>query len=271
VWPVWAADTGKAAGSVWCVTIDGDDDLQGLRRAGRAVAEARDAMLAAAVPGATTADLDAVGRRILRSHGARSAPQLAVGFPAATCVSVNDQAAHGVPSPLRVLRAGDLVNVDVSAELDGYWADTGASAPVGPTEGVAPIARRLVEATRSAQSDAMAAARAGQPLRHIGRAVERRARRHGFRVIGNLCGHGVGGSLHEAPSVPSIERMADDVTLWEGLVLAIEPFLSTGADVAVEDADGWTLRTPDGSLSAQFEHTIVVTNGRPLVLTAAAA
>ncbi|MGH9234298.1 MAG: M24 family metallopeptidase, partial [Acidimicrobiales bacterium] len=127
------------------MTIDGDDDLQGLRRAGRAVAEARDAMLAAAEPGVTTADLDAVGRSVLRAHGARSAPQLAVGFPAATCVSLNDEAAHGIPSPTRVLRAGDLVNVDVSAELDGYWADTGASAPVGA---VAPVAARLLAATR---------------------------------------------------------------------------------------------------------------------------
>jgi methionyl aminopeptidase len=250
------------------MTIDGDDDLEGLRRAGRAVAEARDAMLAAAAPGVTTADLDAVGRSVLRAHGARSAPQLAVGFPAATCVSVNDQAAHGVPSPTRALRAGDLVNVDVSAELDGYWADTGASAPVGPAEAVEPVALRLVDATRQAQADAMGAARAGRPLRHIGRAVERCARRHGFRVIGNLCGHGVGGYLHEEPSVPSIEAMAADVTLWEGLVLAVEPFLSTGAEVAVDDTDGWTLRTPDGSLAAQFEHTIVVTHGRPLVLTA---
>ena len=250
------------------MTIDGDDDLQGLRRAGRAVAEARDAMLAAAAPGVTTADLDAVGRSVLRAHGARSAPQLAAGFPAATCVSVNDEAAHGVPSPARTLRAGDLVNVDVSAELDGYWADTGASAPVGAPDAVAPVARRLVDATRQAQGDAMAAARAGRPMGHIGRAVERCARRHGFRVIGNLCGHGVGGFLHEQPSVPSIESMADDITLWEGLVLAVEPFLSTGADLAVEDADGWTLRTPDGSLSAQFEHTIVVTKGHPLVLTA---
>ncbi len=253
------------------MTIDGDDDLQGLRRVGRAVADARDAMLAAAAPGVTTADLDAVGRSVLRRHGARSAPQLAVGFPAATCVSVNDEAAHGVPSPTRVLRAGDLVNVDVSAELDGYWADTGASAPVGPRYTVTPVARRLVDATRTAQADAMAAARAGRPLRHIGRAVERCARRHGFRVIGNLCGHGVGSSLHEPPSVPSIEAMADDVTLWEGLVLAVEPFLSTGATMAIDDTDGWTLRTPDGSLSAQFEHTIVVTHGRPLVLTASAS
>jgi methionyl aminopeptidase len=252
------------------MTIDGDDDLDGLRRAGRAVAEARDAMLDAAEPGATTADLDAVGRAVLRSHGARSAPQLAVGFPAATCVSVNDEAAHGVPSPARVLRAGDLVNVDVSAELDGYWADTGASAPVGPAASVDPLARRLVEATREAQGAAMAAARAGRPLGHVGRAVERCARRRGFRVIANLCGHGVGGFLHEEPSVPSIEAAAGDVTLWEGLVLAVEPFLSTGATVAVEGHDGWTLRTPDGSLSAQFEHTIVVTKGRPLVLTASA-
>jgi methionyl aminopeptidase len=166
-----------------------------------------------------------------------------------------------------VLRAGDLVNVDVSAELDGYWADTGASAPVGPAEAVAPVARRLVAATNEAQGAAMNAARAGRPLRHMGRAVQRCARRRGFTVIANLCGHGVGGFLHEPPSVPSVEDPSDTTVLWEGLVLAVEPFLSTGAEVAIEGGDGWTLRTPDGSLSAQFEHTIVVTQGRPLVLT----
>jgi methionyl aminopeptidase len=248
------------------MTIDGDDDLAGLARAGRAVAAARDAMLANVAPGVTTAELDAEGRAVLRAHGARSAPQLAVGFPAATCVSVNDEAAHGIPSPTRVLRSGDLVNVDVSAELDGYWADTGASAGVGD---VSPGARRLLAATREAQREAMAAARAGRPVRHIGRAVQRCARRRGFTVIANLAGHGVGGFLHEPPSVPSFEDPGDGTVLWEGLVLAVEPFLSTGATAAVTDpADGWTLRTPDGSLSAQFEHTIVVTRGRPLVLTA---
>jgi methionyl aminopeptidase len=250
------------------VTIDHEGDLEGLRRAGRAVAAARDAMLAAVAPGVTTGALDAVGREVLRAHGARSAPQLAVGFPAATCVSVNDEAAHGVPSLFRRLHEGDLVNVDVSAELDGYWADTGASAPVGM---VSPEARRLLDATRLAQRDAMAAARAGRPLRHIGRAVERRARRHGFAVVPNLNGHGVGGFLHEAPSVPSVEDPGDTTTLWEGLVLAIEPFLSTGATHAVEAGDGWTLRTADGSLVAQFEHTVVVTSGAPLVLTESAA
>jgi methionyl aminopeptidase len=249
------------------MTIDGDDQLEGLRRAGRAVADARDAMLAAVQPGITTGELDVIGRDVLRHHGARSAPQVVHRFPGTTCISVNDEAAHGIPSGLRRLHEGDLVNVDVSAELDGYWADTGASAPVGQ---VSPLATRLLDATRLAQRDAMDAARAGRPLRHIGRAVQKRARRHGFSILANLCGHGVGGGLHESPSVPSIEDPRDKTVLWEGLVLAIEPFLSTGASYAVDSDDGWTLRTPDGSLAAQYEHTLVVTNGQPLVLTESA-
>jgi methionyl aminopeptidase len=156
------------------------------------------------------------------------------------------------------------VTIDHEDGLDGYWADTGASAPVGR---VTPRARQLLDATRQAQRDAMGAARAGRPLRHIGRAVQRRARRHGFTVIANLNGHCVGGFLHEAPSVPSVEDAGDRTVLWGGLVLAIEPFLSSGASYAVEGDDGWTLRTADGSLSAQFEHTVVVTSGRPLLLT----
>jgi methionyl aminopeptidase len=244
------------------MTVDKDEDLAGLQLAGQVVAEARDAMLAAAAPGVTTADLDAVGREVLARHGARPAPPT-VGFPAATCVSVNDEAAHGIPSA-RVLRAGDLVNVDVSAELHGYWADTGASTSVGV---VAPVARRLLDATRLANRDGLAAARAGEPLRHIGRAVQRRARRNGFTVIENLNGHGTGRNLWEQPSVPSYEDPRDRTRLWEGLVLAIEPFLSTGGRWAEEADDGWTLTTP-GHLTAQFEHTVVVTTGRPLVLTA---
>jgi methionyl aminopeptidase len=245
------------------MTVDQDEDLTGLELAGRAVAEARDAMLAAAAPGVSTADLDAIGRDVLDRHGARPAPPT-VGFPAATCVSVNDEAAHGIPSPDRLLADGDLVNVDVSDELHGYWADTGASAPVGR---VALVAKQLLDATRLANRDGLAAARAGQPLRHIGRAVQRRARRHGFSVIQNLNGHGTGRDLWERPSVPGWEDPRDRTKLWEGLVLAIEPFLSTGATWADEADDGWTLMTP-GHLTAQFEHTVVVTNGKPLVLTA---
>ena len=249
------------------MTIDGDDDLDGLRRAGAAVAEARDAALAVVRPGTTTGELDAVAREVLRRHGARSAPRLAYDFPGTICVSVNAEAAHGVPSHGRSLVEGDLVNIDVSAELDGYWADTGASAPVGR---VSTTASRLLDATRLANRDALRVARAGRPLRHIGRAVERRARRHGFEVVANLCGHGVGRHIHEEPSVPNVEDRRDRTVLWEGLVLAVEPFLSVSATSAHTTRDGWTLRSADGSLTAQFEHTIVVTRGEPLVMTASA-
>ena len=244
------------------MTVESDNDVVGLQRAGRVVAEAREAMLAAVAPGVTTAELDAIGRGVLARHGANPAPPTR-GFPAATCISVNDEAAHGIPGR-RVLADGDLVNVDVSAELDGYWADTGASRGVGT---IAPDDARLLTATRLANRDAVAAARAGRPLRHIGRAVERCARRGGFPVLRNLQGHGTGRDLWEPPSVPGVEADADRTVLWEGLVLAIEPFLTTGATWAHEAADGWTLRTP-GHRSAQFEHTVIVTRGAPIVLTA---
>jgi methionyl aminopeptidase len=246
------------------MTIDKQEDLEALLRAGRVVAEARQAMVEAVSPGTTTGELDAVGRDVFRRHGARSAPRVTYRFPGSTCISINDEAAHGIPSLTRQLRNGDLVNLDVSAELDGYFSDTGISVAVGE---VSPVASRLLEATEHAQRDAMNAAQPGARLRDLGRAVQRRARRHGFRVIKNLNGHGIGRGLHEAPSVPSIDD-GQRMVLREGLVLAIEPFLSISADRVVDDADGWTLRTADGSLVAQFEHSMVVTKDGPLVLTA---
>ncbi|HXK16532.1 MAG TPA: type I methionyl aminopeptidase, partial [Polyangiaceae bacterium] len=218
-------------------------------------------------PGVTTAELDAVGRDVLRRHGARSAPQLAYRFPGVTCISVNDELAHGIPGP-RLLRDGDLVNIDVSAELDGYWADSGASYAVG---NVAPRLRQLLFTTRAALNDALGEARAGAPIRNIGRAVERRAKRGGFRVVRDLCGHGVGRNIHEPPNVPNtFDRRNADV-LHEGLVITIEPFLTTRATTIHEADDGWTLCTPDGSVGAQFEHTLIVTRGAPIVLTRGAA
>jgi len=246
------------------MSITGEQDIEGLKRAGIAVAAARDAMGAHVAPGVTTADLDAIGKEILGRHGARSAPQLAYGFPGTTCISVNDKLAHGIPSPHVLLRAGDLVNIDVSAELNGYWADTGASFPVGV---VSAQSSALLSATRQALEDAMAQARAGTPVRTIGRAVERRAKRCGFRVLRNLCGHGVGRFIHEDPSIPNTFNRHDRTLLSEGLVITIEPFLTTGATVAVEDSDGWTLRSPDGSWGAQFEHTLIITRGQPIVVT----
>lgn len=246
------------------MSISGERDVVALKRVGAAVAEARDTMGAHVAPGITTAELDEIGRKVLARHGARSAPQLAYGFPGTTCISINDELAHGIPSSDRVLRAGDLVNIDVSAELDGYWADTGASFPVGA---VSDQANALLEATRLALEEGISQARAGAPIRNIGRAVERRARKCGFQVIRNLCGHGVGRNIHEEPSIPNTFERLNRAVLRAGTVITIEPFLTTGATVAVEDADGWTLRSPDGSRGAQFEHTLIITGGRPIVVT----
>ena len=246
------------------MSIDGEKDVVALKRVGQVVAKARDAMASKVAPGVTTEELDAVGREVLQRYGARSAPQLAYDFPGVTCISVNDQLAHGIPSRSRVLCEGDLVNIDVSAELDGYWADSGASFPVGQ---VSQRARALLFSTQAALTDAIAEVRAGAPIRNIGRAVERRAKRGGFHVVRDLCGHGVGRHIHEEPQVPNtFDRRNLDV-LHEGLVFTIEPFLTTSATHVVQDDDGWTLRTPDGSIGAQFEHTMIVTRGQPIIIT----
>lgn len=246
------------------MSIDSPQDLDGLKRAGAVVAEARDTMLQAVRPGISTLELDLIGRDILLKHGARSAPKLAYDFPGWTCISVNADLAHGIPSLDKVLKEGDLVNIDVSAELNGYWADSGASVPVG---NVGPRVRQLLWATKQALAEALAVATAGQPINAIGRAVEGRAKRHGFRVVRNIGGHGVGRHIHEDPHVPNhFDRRAKQ-PLWAGLVMTIEPFLTLGASTVVEANDGWTLRTPDGSLGAQFEHTFVVTNGAPIIVT----
>src|ERR1700742_4264806 len=206
------------------MSINDERDIEGLKRVGAVVAAARDAMGAYVAPGVTTAELDAIGKEILDRNGARSAPRLAYGFPGVTCISVNDQIAHGIPSEKCVLGAGDLVNIDVSAELDGYWADTGASFAVGEIDA---RSRALLWATRGALQDAIAEVRADAPIRNIGRAVERRARRAGFQVVRDLAGHGVGRHIHEEPSIPNTAGGAGNGKLWEGLVMTIEPFLTT--------------------------------------------
>ncbi|WP_140725860.1 type I methionyl aminopeptidase [Pseudomonas sp. Hp2] len=246
------------------MTIESPSDLEGLQRIGRLVAQVREAMLAAAVPGMTTAELDAIGERMLAEAGARSAPRLAYGFPGATCISVNEEAAHGVPGA-RVLRAGDVLNVDVSAELDGYYADTGGTRVLPPAS-----ARdtRLCHATRAALASALQVARAGQPINRIGAVIEATARRFGFRVIENLGSHGVGRALHEQPDhIAGYYDPADTRVLHEGLVITIEPFLSTRSRMVEEAGDGWTLVGTKGNRSAQYEHTLVITRGEPIVLT----
>ena len=246
------------------MTIESRDDIEGLQRVGAIVSSVLARMLDSLEPGMTTAELDALGERWLAEAGARSAPRLTYGFPGATCISINEEAAHGIPGA-RVIRPGDLVNVDVSAELDGYFADTGGTRAVPP---VSPIQQRLCHATRSALDHAMRQVRDGAPLNAIGRAIEQTARAHRFRIIRNLASHGVGRALHEEPTeIAGYFEPHDRRVLREGMVITIEPFLSTKSTVVEEAGDGWTLVGARGNLSAQYEHTMIVTRGAPIVVT----
>ena len=228
------------------------------------VAAALAAMRRAVRPGVTTAELDAVGGEVFRKAGARSGPQLDYGFPGVNCISVNDEAVHGIPGPRR-LRDGDLVKLDVTAELDGFYADACESVPVGR---VGPETVRLADTARRALADAMSTARAGAPLNAIGGAVERTVTARGHAVCTDLVGHGIGRRIHEPPRVPNYYVARLSLPLTEGLVLTIEPIISAGSGAVRESGDGWTVRTADGALSAHAEHTIVITSGEPVVLTA---
>jgi methionyl aminopeptidase len=246
------------------MTIETERDIEALKRVGRVVAAVLREMLDALEVGMTTAELDDLGRTLLERHGARSAPQAMYRFPGATCISVNEQAAHGVPGP-RVLRPGDVVNVDVSAEMGGYFADTGGTRVVPPST---PTKDRLCRATKLALEEAVAQARAGHKINRVGKAVERVAKAHQLKIIKNLAGHGVGRSLHEEPdSILGYFEPRDTREFKEGMVVAIEPFLSTKSTSVEEAGDGWTLVGADGNLSAQYEHTVIVTRGDPIILT----
>src|SRR5579864_1667257 len=247
------------------MSIETSKDLLSLMKIGRIVGLTLQRMQARIRAGMTTAELDAIGAEFLAQHGARPAPRLVYNFPGVTCISINDEAAHGIPGD-RVIREGDLVNIDVSAELDGYFADTGASVPIPP---VSSLKQQLCVGTQAALSRAIDAAKAGRPLNVIGQAVEREARRRGFTILRDMCGHGVGRRLHESPrAVPMYDERRLKTRLTEGLVITIEPFLSNGAHRTVTGKDGWTIRTPNGQLSAQYEHTIVIMKDRPLLVTA---
>lgn len=249
------------------MTIETDEDLEKLRAIGRIVASCLQHMADHLEPGMTTAELDDVGRRFLEAHGAKSAPKLTYDFPGWTCISVNEEVAHGVPGA-RVIQAGDLVNIDVSAEKDGYFADTGGSFPVGEPS---PVQETVCAATKEALAAAMREARAGRPLNQIGAAIEKVAKRRRLNIIRELGSHGVGGALHEEPSyIAPFYEPRDRRRLWKGMVITIEPFLTTGRSGIAEADDGWTLFTAKGAVTAQYEHTLVITEGRPLVMTLAA-
>lgn len=248
------------------MTIDNDDDLEALKRIGQIVAETLKAMGAALEPGMTTRELDEIGRVLLEREGARPAPALTYNFPGATCISVFPDIAHGIPGE-RVLKAGDLVNIDVSAEKDGYFADTGSSFVMPPE---APKLVRLARDGKRAMWAGVNSVRAGAKLGDIGRAIQSFADREGYTLIQNLASHGVGRGLHEEPgSIPTWYDPSERRRIPEGLVFTIEPFLSMGSEWAIEGGDEWTLRADTGMPTVQFEHTLVATKRGALVLTGA--
>ncbi|MBM7608188.1 methionyl aminopeptidase [Lysinibacillus composti] len=241
-----------------------NEELEALKKIGRICAEIRDAMKAATKPGVTTKELDEIAGRMFEEAGAISGPKGEYDFPGYTCISVNHEVAHGIPGD-KVIQEGDLVNIDVSGSLDGYFADTGISFVVG--EGYEDK-EKLCTVAKAAFDRAMTKVKAGSKLNQIGKAVEREARDNKLSVILNLTGHGVGRALHEAPDhVLNYYDAWDTTIMKEGMVLAVEPFISAKAEQIVEAGDGWTFITPDKSLVAQIEHTVVVTKDKPIIIT----
>ena len=248
------------------MSIDNEKDLEALRRVGRVARLALARMEKAVRPGITTAELDEVGARVLREHGARSAPKMVYGFPGENCISINDEVVHGIPGD-REIQPGDVVKLDVTCEKDGYMADTALTVVVAPATDEK---RRLAECARDAFRKALGVAKAGASVAELGGAIDAEVRRQGFRVVRDLNGHGIGRTIHESPSVHNYDdRRLRHQRLTEGLVITVEPIISQRSSTYVEAEDGWTVRTADGSLAAHYEHTIVITRGQPILLTAA--
>lgn len=220
-----------------------------------------------AKPGITTKELDEYGGEIMRSYGANSAPKLTYKFPGWTCISLDNEIAHGIPSDKKVLKEGDLINIDVSAELNGFWADNGGSFVLGEDiHGHLP----LVNASKEILKQAIDRIKGGVKISDVGHVIETQAKKSGYRVIKNLAGHGVGRSLHEDPEdILNYRDRYNHQRFKKNSVVAIETFISTQSNLAVELKDGWTLVGNKGGYVAQHEHTIVVTDGKPLILTEA--
>jgi methionyl aminopeptidase len=246
--------------------VTNDDELAKLKDIGRICAQAVKLMASRLEPGMTTAELDAIGRKFLETEGAESAPEVCYQFPGATCISVNEEVAHGIPGP-RVLNPGDLVNIDVSALKDGFFGDTGASFIIPPAK---PKLERLCRDGKRALWVGLNQVKSGRPFAHIGEAIGAFAAKNKYTLIENLASHGIGRSLHEEPTElstwpdPSENRLIED-----GQVFTVEPFLSLGGQWAENGGDEWTLIAEPKALTVQYEHTLVASRNGPIILTLA--
>ena len=247
------------------MSITNESELTGMKKASEAVAYTLKEMSSYARPGMTTKELDEYGAKVLSSFGAKSAPYLTYGFPGWTCISVNNEFCHGIPSDSRVLQEGDLINIDVSAELDGFWSDNGNSFVLGEDINQH---QKLVDASKQILHKAIHNIKGGVRISDIGHLIETEAKKRGYKVIKNLTGHGVGRSLHEEPSEIANYRDRFNLTRFrKNTVVAIETFITTASSFAETLKDGWTMVGNKGGFMAQHEHTIVVTGGTPIILT----
>lgn len=246
------------------MSINSEDELEGMKQAGAVVAKALAAMKAEVAPGVTPADLNDICGAVFARYGAVSAPYLEYGAPVHAFVSVNEDVVHGLPTA-RPLEPGDVVKLDVTPNLNGFVADAALTVVVAST---AKASQRLVTCAEEAFWASTQVARAGQPLNTIGRTIERKARQRGLHIIRELAGHGVGRAIHETPEVLNFYRPDNRTLLTEGLVLAIEPMVAIRPGRVRTRADGWTIGMRRGNLTAHYEHTVVITRGKPLVLTA---
>ncbi|MEN0005048.1 MAG: type I methionyl aminopeptidase [Bacteroidota bacterium] len=247
------------------MSIDTEEDLAGIKAAGQAVAVTLRKMREYAKVGMTTKELDEYGHTILKEFGANPAPKKDYGFPGYTCISINDEVCHGIPAEDRVLKEGDLVNIDVSAELNGYYGDNGGSFILGEDlQGLGD----LVDASREILHEAIKHLKARVKISDIGGLIEKEAKKRGYKVIRNICGHGIGRKLHEAPEeIPCYRDRYNRERFRKNSVIALETFISTKAKYVYEAPDGWTLMTKDRSFVAQHEHTLIVTDGYPEIVT----
>ena len=247
------------------MSITKESELIGMMKASEAVAYTLKEMKNYATAGMSTKELDNFGGQILKDLGANSAPYLTYGFPGWTCISVNNEFCHGIPSSEKILSEGDLINIDVSAELDGFWSDNGASFVLGTDVN---HHQKLIDASKEILHKAIYQVKGGIRISDIGLLIETEARKRGYKVIKNLTGHGIGRNLHEEPT--EIANYRDKFNLKrfkKNSVVAIETFISTTSTYAETLEDGWTMVGNKGGFMAQHEHTIVVTDGDPIVLT----
>ena len=241
-------------------------EIESMRKASRVVAEVLKELKPLVKPGVTTADLDKFAERRVRELGAVPAFLGYRGYPATLCVSINEEIVHGIPSPKRTVREGDIVSLDMGAVMEGFYGDAAVTVAAGA---VSPQARRLMEVTSRSLDEALAAVRAGARLGDVCHAVEKYAEANGMSVVREFTGHGIGRHLHEEPSIPNFGRPGSGPVLKAGMTLAIEPMLCLGGAEVVVKNDGWTAVSADGSLAAHYEHTIAVTENGCDVLSRA--